>query len=92
MQWLLANDAEELHNNRPAGGGQRDVGIFLFDPESYHLARPQRKWKLQLQRILLRPPCRKSTFASRARDFNFASRPNNGFSLQPPTAAPVALL
>ena len=53
MQWLLAGDAELRQQPANGIGGQRDVE-FPLDQSRHHLARPQCKRKLQLQRILLR--------------------------------------
>ena len=53
MQWLPAGDAELRQQPANGIGGQRDVE-FPLDQSRHHLACPQCKRKLQLQRILLR--------------------------------------
>src|SRR5258708_24468291 len=53
MQRLLAGDAELSQKPPDRHQAQRDIE-FIFDQRCHHLARPQRKCELELQRILLR--------------------------------------
>ena len=53
MQWLLATDAK-LRQQAPHRLKAEPDPVFVGDQLRDHLARPQRKLKLQLQRILLR--------------------------------------
>src|SRR6266852_3256602 len=53
MQRLLAGDAELGQKPPDRDQAQRDIE-FIFDQRRHHLARPQRKCELELQRILLR--------------------------------------
>src|SRR5258707_9908952 len=53
MQRLLAGDAELGQKPPDRHQAQRDIE-FIFDQRRYHLARPQRKCALELQRVLLR--------------------------------------
>src|ERR1700720_3402189 len=53
MQRLLAGDAELGQKPTDRNQAQRDIE-FIFDQRCNHLARPQRKCELELQRILLR--------------------------------------
>src|SRR6266478_7484399 len=53
MQRLLAGDAELSQKPPDRHPAQRDLE-FIFDQRCHHLARPQRKCELELQRILLR--------------------------------------
>src|SRR5260370_1314606 len=53
MQRLLASDAELSQKPPDRDQAQQDIE-FIFDQRRYHLARPQRKCELELQRVLLR--------------------------------------
>src|SRR5712664_2998445 len=53
MQRLLAGDAELSQKPPDRHQAQRDIE-FIFDQRRHHLARPQRKCELELQRVLLR--------------------------------------
>src|SRR5258708_28959821 len=53
MQRLLAGDAELRQKPPDRNQAQRDIE-FIFDQRRHHLARPQRKCELELERVLLR--------------------------------------
>src|SRR6202023_798793 len=81
---LLAGDAELSQQSTNRIGAQRD-GELILDQFGHHLARPQRKRKLQLQGILLRHGLVNPLYGARTQ-FGRSSKQRLGLQRSPSTS------